>query len=269
MENLFSKFINRIGFYTTTIFQVDTHLKEFVKFRKGNLPKNLSKDFVMPVLGSKLIYRNILTAKHEFAFSRLIDIENIDEKIHEIKDSYCNFCISQSFEAFETFLKDILAFYFVADKNFVKSNFKNNSIDNSNFITCRADINKLLKKDNKYNKQLFKWLYKIDNDISKYEQKNFLRFNFYEWNIVFTEIRHSIVHSNSILSKSKTKDWTKFQNDLLEGLFTGKKTESEIIISTYNDYEYIIRIIAQHGQLIYDKIKTAYNTGLAQYGPDN
>lgn len=103
MQDIFTKFIDRVGFYKTTIYEVDTHLKEFIKSRKTNLPKNLSKDFVMPILGSKLVYRNVLTTKHEFAFSRFIDIENVDEKTREIKENYCNFCISQSFEAFETY----------------------------------------------------------------------------------------------------------------------------------------------------------------------
>lgn len=69
MEEHFNKFIDRIGFYKTSIFQIDSHLREFTKFRKDNLPKNLSDDFVMPILGSKLVYRNVLTLKHEIKYS--------------------------------------------------------------------------------------------------------------------------------------------------------------------------------------------------------
>lgn len=263
MQDIFTKFIDRIGFYKTTIYQVDTHLKEFIKSRKTNLPKNLSKDFVMPILGSKLVYRNVLTTKHEIAFSRFIDIDNVDEKTHEIKENYCNFCVSQSFEAFETFLKDILTSYFVSDKNFIDSNTKLQDLDITSFQTCRADIYKLLRKDNKYNKQIFNWLYKIDIDLKKYEQTNFLQFDFIEWNTVLTEVRHSIVHSNGILSKNKTNNWTDFQLRLLKELFTGSETEHDVVLSAYENYDYIIRIIAQHGQLIYDRIKTAYNIGFA------
>jgi hypothetical protein len=255
MQDIFTKFIDRIGFYKTTIYQVDTHLKEFIKSRKANLPKNLSKDFVMPILGSKLVYRNVLTTKHEFAFTRFIDIENVDEKTQEIKENYCNFCVSQSFEAFETFLKDILASYLVSDETFINNNTKLQDLNITNFQTCRADIYKLLRKDNKYNKQLFNWLYKIDKDLKKYEQTNFLRFDFTEWNTVLTEVRHSIVHSDSILSKDKTIAWTGFQNTLLKELFTGTETEKKITLSSYKNYDYIITIIAQHGQLIYDRIK--------------
>ena len=45
----------------------------------------------MPILGSKLIYRNVLTSKHEIKHSRFIDIENVEEKTQEIKDNYCNY----------------------------------------------------------------------------------------------------------------------------------------------------------------------------------
>lgn len=256
MEDIFTKFIDRIGFYKTTIYQVDTHLSEFIKLRKANLPNNLSKEFVMPILGSKLVYRNVLTTKHEIAYSRFIDIDNVDEKTQEIKENYCNFCVSQSFEAFETFLKDILTSYLVSDKMFVNNNTKLRELDTTNFQTCRADIHKLLRKDNQYNKQLFKWLYKIDPELLKHEQVNFLYFDFVEWNIVLTEVRHSIVHSNSILTKQRINHWTDFQNRLLHQLFVKKETEQGIILSSYENYDYIIKIIAQHGQLIYDRIKT-------------
>ncbi len=160
-------------------------------------------------------------------------------------------------------MKDILATYIVSDKAFIAKNVKLQELDTSNFQTCRADIYKLLRKDNKYNKQLFNWLYKIDTELKKYEQTNFLRFDFIEWNTVLTEVRHSIVHSNSIFSKNKTLKWTDFQNRLLKELFAGSETEQEVKVSTYEDYDYIITIIAQHGQLIYDRIKTAYNMGFA------
>lgn len=266
MEDVFKKFIDRIGFYKTTIYQVDTHLKEFIKFRKENLPKGLSNDFGMPILGAKLVYRNVLTTKHEIAFSRFIDIENVDDKTQEIKENYCNFCVSQSFEAFETFLKDILASYFISNKTFVDNNVKLQDLDTSNFQACRADIYKLLRKDNKYNKQIFSWLYKIDPNLKKHEQTNFLQFDFIEWNTVLTEVRHSIVHSNSILAKAKTYNWTDFQMRLLKELFTGIETEQEVMLSAYENHDYIIRIIAQHGQLIYDRIKTAYNMGFGVIG---
>jgi hypothetical protein len=91
MEDVFTKFIDRIGFHKTTIYQIDTHLKELIKLRKTNLPKGISEDFVMPILGSKLVYRNILTTKYEFAFSRFVDMANVDEKTQEIKENYSNF----------------------------------------------------------------------------------------------------------------------------------------------------------------------------------
>jgi hypothetical protein len=266
MEEIFKRFIERIGFYKTTICQVDTHLNEFIKSRKANLPKNLSKDFVMPILGSKLVYRNVLTTKHEIVFSRFIDIENVDEKTKQITENYCNFCVSQSFEAFETFLKDILASYFCSNKNFVNNKIKLQDLDISSFQSCRKGIFKLLRKDNGYNKQLFKWLYKIDPELKKFEQTNSLRFDFMEWNTVFTEVRHSIVHSNSILPKEKTCNWTDFQKTLLRELFTGNESEQEIMLSVYRNYDYVIRIIAQHGQLINDRIKAAYNRGLPKWG---
>jgi hypothetical protein len=259
MEEHFKKFISRIGFYKTSIFQIDTHLKEFIRFRKDNLPKDLSEDFIMPILGSKLIYRNVLTAKYEFGYTSLIDIENIEEKVTEIIEHYCNYCISQCFEAFESFLKDILCQYFLDNKKFIEENeaLRKINLNIDRFENCRKEIYKLLKTDNAYNKQLFKWFYKIDNGIKKYERENFLRFDFYEWNIVFTEMRHSITHSNANFSKTMAIQWTDFQKRLLNELFVKSENGNIIIISTFQNYDYITKIIAQHGQLIYDRVRTA------------
>ncbi len=254
MEDYLNRLIDRISFYKNSTYQVDSHLKEFIKFRKKSLTQCSSENSAIPILASRLIYRNVITSEYEIKNSRLINLVNIEEKTQEIMHNYCNFCISQSFEAFETFLKDILAYYIFSNPEFFSKSEKLKDITITDYATTRIDIQKLFRKNNKYNKQIFKWLYKINNDIYKLETQNVLNFNFVEWNVVLTEIRHSIVHSSSYFEIDKTKNWTDFQIKLLDRFFTKESKEKYIIISTYKNYGSILEIIAQHAQLICDKI---------------
>jgi len=260
-ELLFNKFINRIGFYKASVFQIDKNLEDFIKTRKANLPKT-DEDFVMPILGSKLVYRNLLTGKNEIPFQRFVDVGNINEKVSEIKEGYSNYCISQSFEAFETLIKDLIAYYLFNNKDFVESiepqiKYKLNF---ETFESCRDEIRKLKNnKDSSYNKHFFYWLYKMSPKIEQVERNNFIPFDFQDWNIVMTGVRHSIVHSDSIFDMKKTKGWNDFQLRLLNGYFLKENNDKVIKISTMNNYDKIIERIAQHGQLIADEINTATN----------
>lgn len=238
------EFLNRVGFYNTSIFQIQSHLKEFAKFSKNSIPDTVSPGFVMPILGAKLIYRNLLTGKNQLGFQNFTDVSNVDFKVNELIEHYSNYCVAQSFEAFETLIKDLITHFIITNQfsDYINIDIIKHELNVESYEKCRSEVWKIGKKDNKYNKQYFNFIYKIKPRIEKIERKNFLRFNFYDWNIVLTEIRHSIVHSNGIFNKNKTANWTDFQFQLLNDLFTKEiLSENRIKISTKDNYEYIIK----------------------------
>ena len=251
MDDEFKYFTNRLGFYNLSIFQISTHIEEFSKYRLNTIDE-LTKDFNFPIVGKKLIYRNVLTSKYEVASSEMINRDNLVSTTTEIINHYSNYCVSQSFETFVRFLKRVTIRYLIQNSSELA---KTLNIDTSDYDNCKSSIDTYCKKDNKYNKQLFKILYLINPEIAFYESNNFLDFNFKEWNVVLTEVRHAITHSDSRLIMDKTSNWTDFQLRLLTEIFQKEKQDSFILIKTNDDYDYIIKIIAQHGQLIYDKLK--------------
>lgn len=245
-----SKFIDRVGLYNGFLFQTATHFTDIVRREKEYSEKINLPEYTRPILGSKLVYRNPRTGKHEFAFHHSIDGRNLEESLFNLKVHYFNFVVAQCFEAFETYLKDIVAAYLISERNI---SFQLEAcIDRNNFEKCRESLSKHCNSNNKYNKKLFEILNFIEPEISKTESDNLLLFEFKEWNIVFTEIRHSIVHSNGQFKLSKSNNWSQFQKDILSQLFVTKTKNSIGLISTVEEYNYIIRIIAQHGQIIYD-----------------
>ena len=157
-------------------------------------------------------------------------------------------CISQCYEAFETYLKDIIALKLL--DNFSLANSLNKGLKTTDFDSCRKSLDKAKWKTRKNNKHLFSLLYKLNPEIKQNECQNIVRFDFKEWYIVFSDIRHSIVHSNSHINISSTKGYSKFQKELLSKLFLTVDSSNSHNISTVDEYDYIIQIIAQHGQLI-------------------
>ena len=100
----------------------------------------------------------------------------------------------------------------------------------------------------------FSLLYKLNPEIRNIESDNIISFNFSEWYVVFSDIRHSIVHANSYINIASTKEYSKFQKKILNKLFLTSKSSELHNISSVNDYTYLIKIVAQHGQLIKDSL---------------
>ena len=248
-EEAHRKFVNRIGMYNGFLFQTDTHFKDIIREQKRYSEQINLPDFIRPIMGSKLLYRNPITVKYEFAYTHSINEKNLEETLEDLKCHYCNFVIAQCFEAFETFPKDIVSVCLSSNSISIAVD---KEINTSSFETCRKDISTYCRSKNKYNRKLFDLIYQINPKVSEIENKNFLRFNFKEWNIVFTEIRHGIVHANSQFTLATASNWTTFQKKLLNQLFVAKSENDEGQISTISDYDYIIKIISQHGQIIND-----------------
>ncbi len=250
-DKIFNKFISRLGLYDGLIYQNKKHLADIISTYKKT-SKQISPDLFLPMFGSKLVYRNVLTRKLEIAYSHFVDNRNIEESIAELNLLFCNMCISQCYEAFETYLKDVVALNLLdtpslaisLDKGIITTNFKN----------CRDSLDRAKWKTRKYNKHLFSLLYKLNPKIRNIESDNIIRFNFGEWYIVFSDIRHSIIHSNSNIETTSTKGYSKFQKEILNKLFLTSKSTDLHNISCVDDYEYLIKIVAQHGQLIKDSL---------------
>ncbi|MBL4716567.1 MAG: hypothetical protein COC01_08315 [Bacteroidetes bacterium] len=149
MKENFHNFRERIIFYRGSIHQIEAHLDEFVNFTKDSYSK-LNTDLVIPITGSRLVYRNIVTRKHEISDMRSAEINNLEEKISEVKNHYANYCTAQ---CFESLLKNLLTSYYISNPEFCHQNEIELKI--TDFTTCKESLVNSIKgkRDNKYNKQ--------------------------------------------------------------------------------------------------------------------
>lgn len=252
IDEAHKKFTDRVGLYKGFLFQTESHFAGTIRTHKWQSEKRAASDFIMPILGSKLLYRNPIIAKYEIAYQHLIDEKNLEESVSHLKKYYFNFVIAQCFEAFETYLKDIIAAFLVS---YQENSRLNVDIDTHTYESCRESLSKYSKTKNRYNKRLFKLLYKLEPEIDNIERSNILNFNFKEWYIVFAEIRHSIIHSNSQFESNKSTNWTAFQKTVLNQLFVNAKENETGDISTVEHYDYIIEIVSQHAYILYHYLK--------------
>ena len=244
--------------YNGFLFQTITHFDNIIREQNKYYEQKDLPEFVHPIMGSKLLYRNPITLKNEFAYNYNIDEKNLKESIEILKIHYFNFVVAQCFEAFETFLKDIISVCLTLNASIIKID---KPINTMTFESCRKDISSYSRSKNKYNKKLFDLIYQINPIVSVIESINLLNFDFKEWNVVLTEIRHCIVHGNGLFKLAISSNWTNFQNDLLNQLFVTKIEKGIGLISTVSDYNYIIKIIAQHGHIIYDGLANGNKNG--------
>lgn len=249
IKNKFEKFTSRLGMYNGLLFQTKVHFDKILKSEK-ELTEKWEEDFVRPLLGSNFNYRNPLTAEYEFKYRHLVHQDNLAESVQLLKENYFNFVIAQCYETFESFLKDIVSAYLFNNPEIVIQ--LKDKIDNGSFDKCRESIRKLSRSNNQNNKRLFKLIYQLNPEIKNYEKNNLMKINYSEWNLVLVSVRHSIVHGNSLLKKETILSWTPWQKVVLKQFFAKEIENEEIILSTVDSYDNIIRTIAQHGQILFE-----------------
>ena len=250
---LFKKFTSRLGLYNGLLFQMKTHLKHIA----GDIQsQNLNIDSANQdrfLLGSHLSYKNLLTGKQEFPYTHEVTTKNLSKTLEDLNIEFSNFCISQCYEAFETFLKDIITIKLLDNPTFALKIDK--VIDTTNFEICRKSIDSIRTKNDHHNAKLFKILRRLNKEISENIDLHLKGFD--DWYIVFSEIRHSIVHSNSMIKKSLTENWSTYQKELLNDFFLKEIQDETIKINTFKYYGTVIQAIAQQGQLIFDSLEDA------------
>jgi hypothetical protein len=133
--------------------------------------------------------------------------------------------VSQAYEAFERFLKDIAATFLCENQDLAE-------IKNVEKFELDKKGKNLIKRDTVFwrtyvdhhyrtNSDKLKFLRKLCPDISKSETKNNRFIDLTEWFGVVEEIRHCATHSNFIIKFERMKNWSKAKQEILKKYFPG------------------------------------------------
>jgi hypothetical protein len=138
----------------------------------------------------------------------------------------CSWTISIGYEAFETYLNDLLAYAIHIDRSLAKSD-KLSKYDKKS----RKSFN---KEGIEYWKDFVRYAYKRDNlellkryqelepDISLIEKKNLRKLDLTEWFNVVTRVRHAVTHSNMIIKPDRLRLLSTSEKRILRKNFPGK-----------------------------------------------
>jgi hypothetical protein len=164
--------------------------------------------------------------------------ENYATEIESVLSREFGLAFAQCYEAFETFLKDIVYIKILNDKVFKKKLSADISYSREN-LKGGENIFKLIKKAG-------------GNRFKKYSKQNNNNLRFSETFKIFSEIRHAVTHSKGILKTSKIPK-EKYYELLFEHFLPLNKLENELINLNFNYkiYENLIINLAEFGYQIF------------------
>lgn len=183
--------------------------------------------------------------------------------IEHLISRWSSWTISQSYEAFETFLKDITASSLLlpqADKNIIKQNLskfkQKKGLSHENFEYWRDFTQQCYRK----NTEILGLLRTIAPDIKEAEKHNNRAIDLTQWFTVVTEVRHAVVHSDLKIKNNRMRDWTTKERSLLASNFNGAyEQDSYILRIDISNANKCLTLFAEYAYTIYKKLSELYD----------
>ncbi len=216
------------------LFTLDSQLRNFEELYRESI-SNTSFDISIVFAGASLAIRD-LTEWPESGWARYYPSGGFSSKGEEyfkliklLLARESAWTVSQAYEAFERFLKDISATFLSENQNFAE-------INNIEKFELDKKSKNLIKTDNVFwrtyidyhyrtNSGKLKFLRKLCPAISESEVQNNRVIDLTEWFGVVEEIRHCATHSNFILKIERMKNWSKTKQEILKKYFPGDIVE--------------------------------------------
>lgn len=258
------------------LFTLDNQLASFEKLYRESISET-SFDLSMIFSGASIVIRD-LTEWPESGWARYYPSGSFSSKGEEyfelirvllVRES--SWTVSQAYEAFEKFLKDISATLLLENQQLAETKkverFK--SFKKSNNLT-KTDIafwRQYLDYHYKTNTDRLKLLRRICPDISKSETENNRVIDLTDWVAVVEELRHSATHSNFIISANRMKNWSKSKRELLKQYFSGINIEQGYQLDiTIKDATFCLELFSEYSFQVYKflSISRGYDWNILQ-----
>jgi hypothetical protein len=217
------------------LYHIQSQLNGYRKLIKEILEKN-SFNISDLVIGSSLVIRD-LTEFPEDKWARYYSSgifssqgEECFQRINELLNRESAWTVSQGFEAFETFLKDIYANYLLLKQTEVDEKILkklDTKLRNLLLKPTRIEYWKeFVRMSNINNAELLKIMRGLSPDLKKTEEYNTRGINLVEWYITVEAVRHATTHSNMLIQKNKMSSWSLNLKKMLHDYFPGNDTKS-------------------------------------------
>ncbi len=258
------------------LFTLDNQLTNFEKLYRDSISKT-SFDISMIFSGARIVIRD-LTEWPEDGWARYYPSgkfsskgEEYFELIRVLLARESAWTVSQAYEAYEKFLKDISATLLLENQQLAEtkkiekfeSDKKSNNLEKTDISFWR----KYLDYHYKTNTEKLKFLRKICPDISKGETKNNRVIDLTDWFAVVEELRHSATHSNFIIKTGRMKIWSKAKREILKKCFPGNNIEQGYQLDITNkDATFCLELFSEYSFQVYKflSISRGYDWNILQ-----
>jgi hypothetical protein len=173
--------------------------------------------------------------------------------------------ISQAYEVFETYLKDISAIYIFLHPlyqekiRFHVNKFnltRSRKIPVEDFVYWRNYIQYRYKN----NVEILKFLRIINPDIEKAEKYNNRHIDFTQWFDVVSVVRHAITHSSSKIKKDIFGKLTSYKLQLLSNMFNGTFEQNDyVLFIRTSDAKECLTFFAEYAFALYKQLSELDN----------
>lgn len=252
LDNLFERLNDLYGLLSLLKSQLDNLrnlLNEIVEKRNLNL-SDISEETSLvirdlteqPKNGWPIYYPSGQFVSRGEAYIRISDV---------LVNRESAWTISQGYEAFETFIKDVTTLFLYKDSQYADIEF----------------WGKLIRQSRKKNVEILKLLGEVAPELKKFEQKNNRNIDLTKWYKVVSEVRHASVHSNMLIKHKAMSSWSGSDKKLLAGLFQGRYTDDGYLLEpTIKNARCNLTLFAEYAFLIFkclSKLKN-YNWEILQ-----
>ena len=178
-----------------------------------------------------------------------------------VKIRQASWCISQSFEAFESFIKKIV--YLTHELNPSCIVEKKRKIFEEKCPQKSQDKKKYIINyvgyTYKTNKRKLTFLRNYSNYYKLFSNKNYRNLNFEEWFKIISEARHAIVHSEMVIKYNKF-DWEIVNPRFMNKYFPGSLSEKGYLLQIESKNARLnLETFLEYGFLIYKSLSTEMN----------
>jgi hypothetical protein len=172
--------------------------------------------------------------------------------------------ISQGYEAFETFLKDMTSHYLhrnnqEADSKKLKK--KGPSLAKQQLAPADLEYWRTFTRlAYRNNMDLIGYLRKLGPEIHDAEKYNNRVIDLFEWYSLAGEVRHAVTHSNMIIKNERMSSWDEGKLKLLNQFFPGNSTDAGYALKICRDNaESNLVLFSEYGFAVFKSLSKAKN----------
>jgi hypothetical protein len=212
----------RLEYYKGSLFHLANDIEKYTL----SLIKNAKDKDVKFLKGSRLVISDFTGETDngwEINFTLptagyLVNTENYKERNTQLFQVVSSTIVAQSYEALVTFIKEILTFYFENNTQVAFETVgKANCIWNRNKVNWRETVRKIDTGVN-YN-GLLKIIRILSPEFKRAEKNNNTNIDLSSWFDMVSVVRHSIVHSESIIKNNEFNKLNKSKQEILSSFF--------------------------------------------------